>query len=55
MGNRQRDLRYPVCPVCGQECEKVYRDVRTLEILGCDVCVEEKDACGQSDCFPDDE
>lgn len=55
MGDQDRSLRFPVCPVCGQECETVYRDVRTLEIFGCDVCVEEKDAWEQDDCFPDDE
>lgn len=33
----------PVCPVCGEECEKIYKDVWG-NILGCDNCVEEMDA-----------
>lgn len=31
------------CPVCGAECEKVFVDAWG-NILGCDNCVEEKDA-----------
>lgn len=30
----------PVCPVCGQECEKMYTDT-CGDVLGCDMCVKE--------------
>lgn len=33
----------PICPVCGEECETLYRDSNG-EYVGCDVCVEVKDA-----------
>ena len=44
----QRDLELPPetereetrCPVCGELCERLYRDVTTGETFGCDVCVE---------------
>lgn len=32
--------RIPTCPVCGEECEDYYRDRTTLEILGCENCIE---------------
>lgn len=34
----------PVCPVCGEECETVYKN-RDWEIVGCDVCIRQEDAC----------
>ena len=33
------DVIYPRCPVCGEECEKVYRSEKTAEIIGCDNCI----------------
>lgn len=33
----------PHCPVCGQECEILYRN-RYGEIIGCDDCIESIDA-----------
>lgn len=42
---------YPRCPVCGEECETVYRNIY-LDIVGCDVCLESKDAWEMSNCFP---
>lgn len=33
----------PLCPVCGEECETVYTD-STNEVVGCDVCLEARDA-----------
>lgn len=45
----------PYCPICGQECEFIYRSVRTLEIFGCDVCVETKDAWEETECYPGEE
>ena len=41
----------PRCPICGQECETIYKD-RALDIVGCDMCEESKDAWEVSDCFP---
>ena len=41
----------PHCPVCGEECETIYLD-RYGAYVGCDVCVETKDAWEVSDCFP---
>lgn len=38
------DYNVPACPVCGEECVVVYRD-RFGEYVGCNVCIEEKDAC----------
>lgn len=37
------DYVVPVCPCCGEECIVLYRD-RFGEYVGCDSCVEEKDA-----------
>lgn len=34
---------WPHCPVCGEECETLYKD-RFGAIVGCDVCIEELDA-----------
>ena len=33
----------PRCPVCGQECETLYRN-RYGEIIGCDDCIDAVDA-----------
>ena len=33
----------PVCPVCGQECGKVYMDFNR-NVVGCDECLLEMDA-----------
>lgn len=55
MGDQERNLRFPVCPVCGQECETVYLDHKTRDILGCDVCVDVKDAWSRYECFPGEE
>lgn len=48
---------YPMCPCCGNECEKVYRDIRSRMYVGCDVCLTEIEAWKCYDCFPceDDE
>lgn len=34
---------WPICPVCGEECDTVYRD-RCGDYVGCEHCVESKDA-----------
>ena len=44
----------PRCPVCGEECETMHRD-RYGAYIGCDVCVETKDAWEVGDCFPEKE
>ncbi|MFA5099480.1 MAG: hypothetical protein WC547_01165 [Candidatus Omnitrophota bacterium] len=31
----------PVCPVCGEVCEIIYRD-RYDDVFGCDNCVKKK-------------
>lgn len=33
----------PRCPVCGEECERIYKD-RELDVVGCDVCISSIDA-----------
>lgn len=33
---------YPICPVCGEECERIYKNGN--EILGCDNCIVEVNA-----------
>ena len=38
-----RIVKRPCCPVCGDECEKLYKDC-SGEIFGCENCVEEVDA-----------
>lgn len=35
--------RYPRCPVCGSECEKIYRDKAGV-LVGCDECMSVHDA-----------
>lgn len=37
-----KDVSWPRCPVCGEECETLYRSGR--EVIGCDHCVEKVDA-----------
>ena len=40
----------PHCPVCGKECETIYRD-EFGEIFACDVCVRKQDAAECEECF----
>ena len=28
------------CPVCGKECETIFKYKATGEIVGCDICIE---------------
>lgn len=42
---------YPVCPICGQECETIYRDENHV-IVGCDECVSTANAWDVDECFP---
>lgn len=50
-----RDPEWPVCPICGQCCDTVFRSARTQEIIGCQNCVAEKDAWETDECFPEKE
>ena len=34
----------PVCPVCGNECEKIYIDGNN-DVVGCDECLRSVYAC----------
>lgn len=42
--------REPKCPVCGEVCETVYKDVYG-EILGCDQCLTARDAWDEEECL----
>lgn len=33
----------PLCPLCGGECEIIYRTKEDHEIVGCDLCIERID------------
>ena len=44
---------WPHCPVCGEECETLYKD-RFGAIVGRDVCIEEWDAWDCPACFDDE-
>lgn len=43
--------QYPVCPVCGEDCETMYKDWYG-RYIGCNVCVSTVDAWDVEDCFP---
>lgn len=30
----------PICPICGQEAEDIYKNTDSLEIVGCDNCIQ---------------
>ena len=47
----QKKFMVPICPICGEECATIYRD-RCGAYIGCDVCVETKDAWEDPECFP---
>lgn len=46
-----KEPTYPLCPVCGEECETIYRN-RAGEIFGCDGCISTADAWETQECFP---
>ena len=33
-----KEPTFPICPVCGEECEEIFRD-KDLNIVGCDISV----------------
>ena len=39
----EMDEIYPVCPVCGEDCEEIFFDVNN-EVCGCDKCIHSRDA-----------
>lgn len=34
-----------LCPLCGGECETIYRTKEDRQIVGCDLCIERIDPC----------
>lgn len=50
-----KEPTYPRCPACGEECEIVYRRYDDGECVGCDACLQTKDAWGVDLCFPEGE
>ena len=47
------EIIYPRCPICGEECETIYRLEKTAEIIGCENCISEHDADAMPECFPE--
>ena len=43
-----KEPTFPICPVCGEECEEIFRD----NIVGCDICIKQSDAWEEPECFP---
>lgn len=43
-GCQECKVTVPTCPVCGEECEKLYRNHGT--VIGCENCIEEVDSYG---------
>ena len=48
-----REPVWPICPVCGQECDTLVK--RGDEIVGCGNCIHTADAWEAPECFPDKE
>lgn len=42
---------WPRCPVCGENCDTMYLDWYG-KYIGCNVCVDKRDAWEVDDCFP---
>ena len=49
-----KEPTYPRCPICGEECETLYKD-RSGEVFACDNCVSTQNAWDSEECFPGDE
>lgn len=43
----------PICPECGSQCEKVYKDSFGF-VIGCDKCLEECNADECKECFEEE-
>ncbi len=41
---------YPLCPICGAECEEVHKD-RNGVVFGCNECVNTHSAWEVEECF----
>lgn len=46
-----KEPTFPICPVCGEECEEIFRD-KDLNIVGCDICIKQSDAMGGAGVLP---
>lgn len=44
----------PICPICGEECETIYKDAQLGNIIGCDECVDALSADECDECFPEE-
>ena len=42
--------KYPQCPVCGCECETIFKDLNGV-VFACDECVKKKSAWETEECF----
>jgi len=42
----------PRCPICGRECDTVYKIMDSEDIVGCDNCIFKKDSWDEPQCFP---
>ena len=49
-----KEPAFPLCPVCGEECETMYKD-HYGAYVGCDVCMETVNAWDADICFPEEE
>jgi len=49
-----KEPRYPICPICGEVCEIIYKD-NDGNIVGCDEEFSRCDAWEEPECFPEKE
>lgn len=49
-GHPHGEPKWPTCPVCGMECETIYRD-ENGDIFACDECVTINNALEIEECF----
>lgn len=47
------DPAWPHCPVCGAECESIYRHDEG-DIIGCDQCCSMESAWEANECFEEE-
>ena len=47
-----KEPEYPHCPICGEECDTVYKD-NSGDIVGCEECISTSDAWEAEECFPE--
>ena len=46
-----KEPTFPICPVCGEECEEIFRD-KDLNLGGCDIGIKPADAWAAPAGFP---